>query len=231
MTRRSEANPITALPKRVASVAAHAGLGNWTRTERATASSDSSSLLFILGIGIPVLAAQVVLPVGYFGWRFAFTDGSPVLGWVMLGISFVLSVIAVIAAIALCSYGMQIYKRGRLMIHLYEAGFVLERTRGRVAASTYGETTADLIVFENSSDNSQRRWDEHAVTLTLPDSSVAIAYQPDDSAFAIGIAESCGARSRRRITVQEFVDLTENTAWGVVNRREVTHVRELSEKL
>lgn len=142
MAKRDAMTKRAALPRRVTEAASSAGLGAWTSTEEAD-SAGGASIWFICGIGAPVLAAQVVIPLSVVAAHALSEPGGQWGAWSLIVVSCILSLVALIAAFVLCHVGAGIVRRGRLMLHLHEFGFVLERTKGRVAAARFDETRAE----------------------------------------------------------------------------------------
>ncbi|EGD56397.1 hypothetical protein [Gordonia neofelifaecis] len=189
--------------------AAH--LGEWESSLAPNPDADSPTRWFMWAAAVPLIAAYAVVPLAVIGW-INVRDAATVVGWCLIGGAAVIAVIALVVAAVLVAVGLRILRLGRLILHRYSEGLVLERLKGRVVAARYDAARAELFVFENSSDGGPA-WDERFAILTMPDASTAAVFAPGDPAAATELAARCGVREPSRISLLDAVDLRSAHEW------------------
>lgn len=210
--RRSDS---TTPSPRVLTAADAAGLGEWERSDAPNADNGSGTGWFVAAAGVPLIAAWFVIPALYFGSG-AVNDNP--WGWALV-ISGALAAVVTVAVCGVCLVvGVDHTRRGPLRVHQFAHGFVLDRVKGRAAGYRYDETSADLIVYENFSDDPQHRWDEREVLLSMSDGSSAVILRSREPAFATRLATRCrpnpGTMPRpRRLGVDGAVAIEQAHIW------------------
>jgi hypothetical protein len=151
---------------------------------------------------------------GFAGGKAVLRNDSTALGLTLIVFSAAIAFATMLCTVILLTIAVRILKRGRLLIHFFSEGIVLERTKGRVVAAVYERITADLLVFENSAHDGARPWDERMVILALSGGETAALFRSRDPAFATDLAAACGADAARRVELSEAIELEESQCWS-----------------
>lgn len=103
---------------------------------------------------------------------------------------------------------------GKLFLHEFADGVVIERDRGRALAARYDEIAAALFEYESRSDNAPRSWQEWIVLLRFPDGSTSTVQGTMKShALQRRLAARCGAGPRTVLTVDEVLRMRDDHRW------------------
>ncbi len=207
-------DPMSVAPTgRVAVGAESTGLGSWRRSEYAAPGSDNPEMWFVWAVALPLIGAQVAALVGFAGFSISDPDSGPGVGaWCLIILAVLIALGSLLACGLLLRVAIGIRRAGRLVMHLYERGLVLERSTGRVMAALYAQTGAEHIVFANRGED-RMTWDDHMVLLSFADGSRARVFHSRQPGIAREVAAACGARPRRRVDVDEAVELGDAYDW------------------
>ncbi|MFE3541594.1 hypothetical protein ACFXK0_01315 [Nocardia sp. NPDC059177] len=198
---------------RVTSAAETERLGEWTCTDEINYSDSDWTMSIFLGGLIAFGSAWIYVPLGIGGWLVR--SSHPVIGWTMFAIAITMAVFAALFMYVSVQAGLEVRRRGKLLLHEFADGLVIERDRGRAMAARYVDITAELFQFENSSDNHPTPWTEWVVLLAFPDGSSATVQGTSESqVLQRRLAQRCGAPLTRNVlTVGEIAELRDKNQW------------------
>lgn len=187
---------------RVTAAAATAGLGERRRSDRVNADAEGGRLV----LGCWALAGALlwlVLPL----WLLNEGERSAldVLPFVLL-----LSIGAWLVATALWKG-----RGGRWLVHCFEHGVVMERTRGRVVAARYDDVRAELFSFRTSGDSDTGPVGRLLLRLDLPGAGGVAMDEPEYASTAVlrALARHFGVDDARPIDEQAAAELLSGSAW------------------
>jgi|GEM_PF-6737744 len=177
-------------------------LGAWIRTDRVNSRRESHWL----AAGVPLLvicAAAPFLP--------HVMDG-PVISRIVLVTVWVLFIaIGVVATWA----GLHFRRLGRLVLHQFADGFVLERTGGGLLPGRYDAVGAELVEYTEPGDSSSESIDHVAVRLTFPGGTIWSMSEPDYAAVEAltELAERCGTAEPTTMTYIDAIEMLTRESW------------------
>lgn len=133
----------------------------------------------------------------------------------MLAVAVVLSALGLLVFGGALVRGLTERRDGKLLLHEFADGLVLERTGGRVYAVRYDETDAELFKYENRGTDETNRWIDWMVLLRFPDgTSTTVRGMHRTHALQRRLAQRCGTElAGTTITVSEAVDLRHAHRW------------------
>jgi len=177
-------------------------LGAWIRTDRVNSRRESNWL----AAGVPLLlicAGAPFLP--------HVLDG-PVISRIVLVVAWIVFLaIGVIATWA----GLHFRRLGRLVLHQFADGFVLERTGGGLLPGRYDAVDAELVAYTEPGDSSSEPIDHLAVRLTFPDDTTWSMAEPSYAAVTAltELAERCGTTEPTEMPYIDAIEMLTRESW------------------
>jgi len=151
-----------------------------------------------------LINALPMLIVGVVGLGAAFYSGLGSRGytWPML---ILLALIAVVGA-GLSYAAVTQLRRGPLVLHLFERGFIVERPRGGKVSARLATTTARLYDFDEPGDSTSEPLPHVAVQLCFADGDTMVLEEPHSGSpdALVELAQRCAGHTRERL---RYVDV------------------------
>lgn len=183
-------------------IAAAGDYGAFERSDRVNTRRESSwlvtgILMFVVAIGFTVVMIVVGAPVvGLVIWA--------IFALFMLVIGFVMTV-----------RGVQLAHRGKLVVHRYADGFVVERERGNIRAARYDEMGAALRSYAEPGDSTSSPIDHVVVQLHYPDGLVlGMAETLANAEPVLALGRRCGAGDPEPIEYRAAVQFLAEHEWA-----------------
>lgn len=157
-------------------------IGRWIRSDRVNTRHESDRLVAGVALTLVMTVGIAVLP-----WL------SDIPWWGRLPLVALCAVFLVIA-VPMVKRGAELRRRGRWLVHQYDYGFVMERTRGGIVAAPYNRVAGELMTYRESGDSSGSGTDYVMLLLTLPDGERYVMTEADLHApdALTELAERCG---------------------------------------
>lgn len=182
---------------RIETTAATAGLGKRGDTHRVNA--DNEHHVFVPGI-LTLLAAAGLLA-----------------GHLAGGEELLLPTV-IIAAIGLVIVvlGLPQYRRGVLLVHHFDHGIVMERTKGRVIAARYPQIRAELWTYQTPEDADNAAHDFLLLQLDFPrgERCVIAERDTDESWVLTRLGKYCGVGEPQPIDHETAAQLLDDHVWN-----------------
>jgi|GEM_PF-6190230 len=182
---------------RIANAAVTAGLGEEQQTHRVNAAYEHH----VLGPGILALIFAAGLLAGH------------LLGGEELILP---TVIVAIIGLLVVIVGLPQYFRGRLFIHHFEHGIVMERTKGRIIAARYSDIHAELRTYQTPEDADNAACDYVLLQLDFPGGErCVIAEREDDQPWVLTrLGTSCSVDAPQSMNHELAEKLLSDHPWN-----------------
>jgi len=174
--------------ERADQMAHESGLGAWERSSRVNRRREAKVLwnaipMTVVGVGGLVLCVV-------FGGR------GPM--WILMAL---LALIGVIG-IGLCFAAYRLLRAGRLLLHRFEHGFVIERQHSGMVGATYENTRAEIIEFSEPGDSTSNPTPHIAVLFRFSEGTVLSVEEPEYGTpdALVEVAERCATNERKLLS-------------------------------
>jgi hypothetical protein len=188
--------------RRVLDAAQDAGLGALVCSFRVNERSESFRVLNPLTFGLA--------GVGLIVYALAFAPQGGRALWVALG------VLCVGIGLVLVWAHWPFLRAGPWLVHRFESGLVMERTRGALYAGRYGEIKAWAFHYFEQSDSGRSEFQYMGLELLLPGGAVCSMSAAGESGHALhALGYACGAQASAQVPVGYGHQKVGAQRWGV----------------
>lgn len=162
---------------RIMTAAATAGLGDHQESEQVNKHLEHD----VVGVGCVMLLVAVPLAGAYFWWQI------PDL--------LIASAVMALIGLVIVLLGWQQFRRGHWLVHHFEHGIVMERTKGPIVAAGYNEIRAELRTYQTPKDADNPACDHVLLRLDFPRAGSYVVAEPEHGSpqHLLRLAERCGA--------------------------------------
>lgn len=183
-----------------------ADLGDWIGTTRVNSRRETALLV----PGVLLIAICVI--GGYF---LLTSDAVPTAGRIVFA---VMGLIFIALGFIMASMGLTYARAGRWLLHRFDHGFVMERTKGGVRAARHDAVTAELFEYTEPGDSTGSPVEHIALRLTFDDGTVIAMGEPlyarADALVELG--RRCGAGEPSRLDYRPAVEMLTQQSWQVL---------------
>lgn len=201
MSRKRRPLPPT---KRVTALSAQAALGPWVRSDRVNTRPESNWLANFVPILVLAVVGIAVVP---------FLSAIP---WGGRALIVAACVAFAVIGVHGTRQGLEQHRRGHWLVHRFDDGFVMERTRGRLLAMRYDDLDAELMTYHEPGDSTSAGIDYVLLRLTDRDGGVWVmseaSFDAPDALVELG--ERCGAGAPDPVDYRSAIGLREAHVWA-----------------
>lgn len=188
--------------------AAHAAdLGDWIGTTRVNSRRETALL-------VPGVLLILICVIG--GYFLLTSDAVSTAGRIVFAL---MGLVFIALGFVMASTGLMYARAGHWLLHRFEQGFVMERTRGASRAVHHDEVTAELFEFTEPGDSTGSAIEHVALRLTFQDGIAVSMAEPlyGHAEALVELGQHCGAGGPSRLEYRPAVEMLARESWQVLD--------------